>query len=275
MRSGFVATYEDPAGWNPARSAMRSVDWSVYRHTEPSAANGAATRFVVVTPARGLRLDAVGCGLSHANAVTYPFALFTAVRFSSTLVALLGTPATPAPAICTLTTAPAAGLVALRVSSTRVGVVETSSGARGGCAGPRFTAATLGSATYGNVELNARSLRSTRSPLAKGATLPLTAAPSTACTAMSRTSSASRRPLGKPWKSPPSTPRRLGLAVTGVLMLRRSISDGRKFAGFTSSFTSCELRSAWIGPFAPLSAAMPVRKISNRSLRGVGGAGMP
>src|SRR5687768_9248893 len=66
MRSAFVATYDDPAGWNPTRSTIRSVDSDVKRHTEPSAASGADTRFVVISPGRGLKLDAVGSGLSHA-----------------------------------------------------------------------------------------------------------------------------------------------------------------------------------------------------------------
>src|SRR5205085_10836666 len=119
------------AGWKPARSAMRSVDSDEKRHTEPSAANGTDTRLVVVARARGLRLEAKGWALSHAYAVMKPSpSLFTAVRFSSALVASLGTPAIPP--TCTFVTEPAAGRAPARVSNKRVGVVDTSSGARGG-----------------------------------------------------------------------------------------------------------------------------------------------
>src|SRR6185437_11395253 len=137
-----------------------------------------------------------------------------------------------------------------------------------------LTAPTLGRATYGNDLLNGWSFASTASPAASaGTSLPVCAAPSSACSSMSTTSSVSRRPFGKPCVSPPSTPSRLGFAVGLIDRLSLSISDGRKSLGLTSALLSWELRSTLIGP--PAFLVRPVRKISTRSLRGVAGALTP
>ncbi len=139
---------------------------------------------------------------------------------------------------------------------------------------PLFTAPTLGRATYGNDVPKARSFALTASPAASALTsLPVCAAPSSACSSMSTTSSVSRRPFGKPCRSPASTPSRFGFAVGFTDRFSRSISDGRKALGLTSALLSWELRSALIGP--PALVVMPVRKISTRSLRGVAGALTP
>jgi hypothetical protein len=90
---------------------------------------------------------------------------------------------------------------------------------------------------------------------------------------MSTTSSVNRRPFGKPCRSPPSTPSRLGVAVGLIDRLSRSISDGRNRLEITSALFNWELRSALIGP--PAFVVIPVRKISTRSLRGVAGAFRP
>ena len=55
-------------------------------------------------------------------------------------------------------------------------------------------------------------------PSPSGSFVPLRKPP-TACSAMSITSSSRRRPFGQPCVSPPSTPSRLGLAVTGIVRL--------------------------------------------------------
>ena len=165
----------------------------------------------------------------------------------------------------------------LAVESLRFNAAGFVDGAMAGAAVPvlpalALTAAVFGSARYGNVPPKALSFASTLSPAASASTsFPVCAAPSSACSSMSTTSSASRRPFGKPCRSPPSTPNRLGFFVTGTDRLSRSISDGRNFDASTSMLFSCELRSALIGP--PALVVIPVRKISARSLRGAGGAG--
>jgi hypothetical protein len=69
---------------------------------------------------------------------------------------------------------------------------------------------------------------------------------------MSITSSESRRPFGHPWVSPPSTPRRFGLFVTGIARLSRSTS-------------------ASFGP-VKFSFGTPVRRTATRSSRPFSGA---
>ena len=135
-----------------------------------------------------------------------------------------------------------------------------------------------GSATYGNCVKKSTSLASTLSPAASASTsLPVCAAPSTAWTEMSMTSSPSRRPFGKPCRSPPSTPSRFGSAVGLIEVFSRSISEG--WISPLSAFSTWLFRSAWIGAAEPSSVgapfAIPVRKISTRSLRGPAGAGTP
>ena len=96
---------------------------------------------------------------------------------------------------------------------------------------------------------------------------------------MSITSSASRRPFGKPCRSPPSTPSRFGSFVGGIEVFSRSISDGWIWLLSASAFSTGLFRSAWIGAGEPSRVgaflAIPVRKISTRSLRGPFGAGTP
>ena len=76
----------------------------------PLADTGAATRFCVVAPPIGLKLDAVGRAVSQSYTVTNPSAaVFVAVTLSNTLFTPAGTPA--APPTPTVTTAPAAGRV--------------------------------------------------------------------------------------------------------------------------------------------------------------------
>ena len=69
---------------------------------------------------------------------------------------------------------------------------------------------------------------------------------------MSVTSSTSRRPFGKPWRSPASTPSLLGLAVGGIAVLSRS-------------------RSARLSPVKvkgePSGSLTPVSRTETRSLR--------
>ena len=96
----------------------------------------------------------------------------------------------------------------------------------------------------GTTENSFRSSALTPSP--SGTFFPLRK-PATACSAMSMTSSPSRRPFGQPWLSPASTPSRFGFFVTGMLRLRRRTS-------------------ASFGP-VKFSFGTPVRRTATRSSR--------
>ncbi len=88
--------------------------------------------------------------------------------------------------------------------------------------------------------------------------------PATARSEMSTTSSNTRRPLGKPAKSPPSRPKRLGFDDGEIATLRRSISCG----------LPSERNVVKFGPVTALTG-IPVAKIATRSFRGAAGTLTP
>src|SRR4051794_22562306 len=106
-----------------------------------------------------------------------------------------------------------------------------------------------GAARYGNEDRNGLSLRSTPSP--SGRWLP-TSSPPTTRSSMSTTSSASRRPFGKPAVSPAMTPNRFGFAAGGTPRLIFSVS------------AAAGLEPILVSPGIPVSSAvtMSVRLVS-------------